>query len=160
MRKNKDNIQTDEYAVSKTYGPNDPEFFNSIEEGIRPIVMALIAKGYYPISSCEGHRELNYYYVPHVYVAVASKEIPDFYDNVIKPTEFLWKQCPYHVCFPEDYMKQLDEDGTRRNMTRREAIDCINGLYDTNHENFVLIYLPLHESIMGMLEKVILNGKA
>jgi hypothetical protein len=44
---------TDNLAVSVS--PSSPEFYENIEDGIKPVVEAFVSKGYFPISSCQGH---------------------------------------------------------------------------------------------------------
>lgn len=42
-------------GVSVTVSPYAPDFIDNIEDDIRPLVQAFMAKGYLPYSSCAGH---------------------------------------------------------------------------------------------------------
>lgn len=56
------------YAV--TVSPSNPKFRTQIEDGVFPVVQALLNKNYLPISSCEGHGTGQLY----VKIAFGTKE--------------------------------------------------------------------------------------
>lgn len=75
-------IFVDGDGIAQTVSPYAPDFYENIEEDIKPLVSALVAKGYLTYSSCGGHQVVKRRFVA---VAFPDKEsCRSFIDSVRK----------------------------------------------------------------------------
>lgn len=65
--------------VAVSVSPYNPKFRTQIEDGIAPVVMGLVNKGYLTLSSCEGH-SISFSY-PYVIVAFGEEQKADAFRN-------------------------------------------------------------------------------
>jgi hypothetical protein len=148
-RINRDGIKKG-YATSQSIPLSRPDFYNHIEEGIKPLVLALRSKGYFTLSSCEGHSLHDY-----AEVVIA---LPTIYwvEALIKLKTNL-KFCSVTSCLPEEYMereeamsdsykeiprKRTDGDNSTRNkMDSYESVKVLNHLFDRNYARYTLIFI-------------------
>lgn len=73
-------IYVDGDGIAQTVSPYAPDFYENIEEGIKPLVQALTIKNYLTYSSCAGHQAVKRRFVA---VAFPDKEsCRDFVDAV------------------------------------------------------------------------------
>jgi hypothetical protein len=149
-RINKNNIQ-EGYATSVSVKLSDPKFWDHIEDGIKPLVLALRSKGYFTLSSCEGHSLHDY---AEVVVAVPSGM------TAIEATlrlKGLLSFCSVTSCSPQHYMEKTEDMkeeykgipdhraqgdyNTRRKMDTYEATYTLNQLFDRSYNEYTLIFI-------------------
>lgn len=149
-RINNQNIQKG-YATSRSIPFSYPNFIEYIEKGIRPLVLALRAKGYFTLSSCEGHSLHDY---AEVVIAVP-------YGRAAVETAVRLKSilglCSVTIDAPHHYMEQTEnmkdeykeiprhrvegEYNTRKKMGIEEATYTLNKLFDRNYSSYTLIFI-------------------
>lgn len=152
MRINRDNIQ-EGYATSVSVSPYDPNFYDSIEDGIKPVVRALVAKGYLTLASCEGH---SFRDDAHVYVAFGDLSKALDFSMKFEPLASIgvdtdWmsaeKYMEQEIPNAEEFKKipELRKKGMslRKKMEQHEAADCLNKLFDRQHKKWWLIKLTV-----------------
>lgn len=72
-----------------TVCPYVPHFLNNIEDGIKPLVLALVNKGYLTYSSCSGHQSFEPRYVG---LAIPSEEFRERVVNLLSIRFKLWQK--------------------------------------------------------------------
>jgi len=139
------------YATSQSISPGHPDFLNHIEDGIKPLVIALRSKGYFTLSSCEGHSLHDY---AEVVIAIPSGMIA--VETTLRLKNIL-KFCSVTIDAPHHYMEQTEDmkdefesiprsriEGdynTRQKMGVYEATYTLNKLFDRNYSSYTLVFI-------------------
>jgi len=92
-------IYVDGDGIAQTLSPYAPDFYENIEEEIKPLVSALVAKGYLTYSSCAGHQAVKRRFVA---IAFPDKESCRKFVNAARLTYSHWL-VSYQVKYGTDY---------------------------------------------------------
>jgi hypothetical protein len=154
-RINKNKVQSG-YATSWSAPLNHPKFWDQIEDGIKPVVAALRAKGYYTLSSCEGHSLHDY---PEVVIAVPSIH----WMESVMTLRINLRHCIIESMNPEDYMEEEEDvkpehkdiphqrvhgdNSTRNKMPRWKCTEVLNELFDRQYGRYILISIKIPPTV-------------
>lgn len=145
---------TDDPYTAITISPFHQKFESQIEKGIWPIVNALNSKGFYTLSSCEGH---SYKGLPNVIFVFRDKNVKDdFVNNVSKikgitvrdtenNKEFL------NSLFNVDYDMFTEKAIPKKHDNSFIPVDELNYIFKANSDNYWVIELRINSFFDGRI---------
>ncbi len=135
------------FAVSVS--PLNPKFTEQIEEGILPVVEALLEKNYLPISSCEGHNDGRSF----VRIVFGSEESADEFIEEFGTMPYV-KLTKLYTSANIIQFWQNDKPQWRSSEYSSASLEAqdINLLYKRNYSSVVYVDIVLYEMEEGILK--------
>lgn len=124
-------------GVSVTVSPYAPDFIDNVEDDIRPLIQAFIAKGYLPYSSCAGHT-----YEKRRFVAIAFSNYDDAIHFCVDAFDkYFNEECAKIVVIEtKDVIEEYEHDSE---ITREEQINYLNQIFMRGYEDYWMVEISI-----------------
>jgi hypothetical protein len=133
-------IYESEDGVAKTVSPYAPDFFENIEDDIRPLIEILRDKGYLPYSSCAGHQV-----VKRRFVAVAFPSV-DRARQFIKDTRSLYENTL--ITFS---IKSIADYYSVGHSSNSDTCNYLNGIFYRGYSHYCFVELSIGSNTIPSL---------
>lgn len=135
-------------GIADTISPYDTNFWDNIEDGIKPLIDAFMNKLYLPYSSCAGH--------PRMFVAIATNGTEEANKLQTQLIQF-GSGIRVEIKGLDQYL-DLDETGKFAKGSKRRIaqINFLNKIYMRGYANYMMVEITIedHNKLDGFIEFV------
>jgi len=139
-------IGKDGKYASHSVSPYSKVFLDNIEEKIQELIMALVKKGYLPISSCQGHSLDE---ERHIQLCFKSHEEIDKFKKEITKSELLPKYLQFETTKAEDFLNTKVEVTNRGisiqrvkpNNIKEGVTEYFQAMFWQHSENWLILHM-------------------
>jgi hypothetical protein len=135
--------------TSHTVSPYSKNFLENIEENIKPLVISLMKKNYFSISSCEGH---SIYFKRYVTVIFPSEETALRFKNKLpyKRLKFKLSHCTEvlnNPVEPDEYGNIINCEKKESKNSKESSVEYINYLIRRSYSDAWLLEVIISDQI-------------
>jgi hypothetical protein len=133
--------------VAVSVSPYNPKFLTQLEPGIAPVVMAVVERGYLPVSSCEGH-SISFSF-PYVMVAFGQEDSARAFEDHFRHVPWVTTERASTVANVFQDQKRYQRLDPLLHTAKAEY-DDMNRMFNRSYDRYWYVTVKLFETRRGI----------